>query len=86
MNCPVILLSQLSREVERRPDKRPIMADLRESGGIEQDADIIMLLYREHYYNNKADPHEAEANIAKQRGGPTGMVKLQFNGPTFTFQ
>lgn len=85
MDCPVILLSQLSRDVEKRPDKRPIMADLRESGGIEQDSDIVILLYRDHYYNPKADPHTAEGIIAKQRGGPVGTVQLHFSGPTFTF-
>lgn len=78
LDCPVICLSQLSRAPDSRPDHHPVLADLRESGSIEQDADIVLFLYREHYYSpdDESNVNQAELLVAKQRNGPTGKIDL----------
>lgn len=79
LKIPVVALSQLSREVERRENKRPVLADLRESGAIEQDADLVIFIFRDDYYDeNSSEAGTAELNIAKHRNGPTGKIKLTF--------
>src|SRR5690625_6053749 len=79
LDVPIVLLSQLSRAVEQRQDKRPMLADLRDSGNIEQDADVVGFLYRDDYYNKGSDAQNIiEIIISKQRNGPTGAVELAF--------
>ncbi|MBL4701601.1 MAG: DnaB-like helicase C-terminal domain-containing protein, partial [Phycisphaeraceae bacterium] len=89
LNVPIICLSQLNRMAETRADHRPMLSDLRESGSIEQDADVVMMLHREDYYHKGDESYqetgETELIINKQRMGPTGVVNLQFDAKTTTF-
>ncbi|HEY7201862.1 MAG TPA: replicative DNA helicase [Candidatus Dormibacteraeota bacterium] len=88
LGVPVLAVSQLSRACESRTDKRPMLSDLRESGEIEQCADLVLLLYRDDYYNRDRSekPGVAEVNVGKHRNGPTGVVELRWDGPTTTFR
>jgi replicative DNA helicase len=91
LDVPVLALSQLSRNVEQRSDKRPVLADLRESGSIEQDADVVIFIYRQEYYRKVAGQdysdvaNQAELAVAKNRHGPTGTRNVHFDGPTTKF-
>ncbi len=86
LNCPILSLAQLSREADKRADHKPILSDLRESGAIEQDADVVMLLYREDYYDEEDNPNIAKVIVAKHRNGSTGTLDLFFNKPNTTFR
>jgi replicative DNA helicase len=95
LDVPALALSQLSRAVDQRPDKRPQLADLRDSGSIEQDADVVIFIYREEHYLERGSPEDrarlgdvagrAELHVIKQRHGPTGLVRVMFDGPTARF-
>jgi replicative DNA helicase len=88
LSLPIIACSQLSRNVENRPDKRPQLSDLRESGAIEQDADLVMFLYREEYYERDLSTKQGEAEviIGKQRNGPTAIINLVFRASQMRFE
>jgi replicative DNA helicase len=88
LDIPVVAASQLSRAVEQRQDKRPQLSDLRDSGSIEQDADVVLFIYRDEYYkpDNSERPNIAEINIAKHRNGPTAVIDLYWQGQLATFR
>jgi replicative DNA helicase len=88
LDVPVLAAAQLSRAVEQRQDKRPMLSDLRDSGSIEQDADIVMFIYRDEYYNPDTTerPNIAEVHVAKHRHGPTGQVDLYWHAKLATFR
>jgi len=85
LNVPIIALSQLNRQLEQRQNKRPGLSDLRESGSLEQDANIVLFLYREHVYNPSVHPERTELIVAKQRNGPLGTIRLRFEGSCTRF-
>ena len=87
LKIPVLLLSQLNRDLEKRPNKRPMLSDLRESGAIEQDADQVIFIYRDEVYNPNGDKQgQAEVIVSKNRGGELGTAHLRWDGPTTTFR
>jgi replicative DNA helicase len=88
LDVPVVAAAQLSRAVEQRQNKRPMLSDLRDSGSIEQDADVVMFIYRDDYYNQETSerPNIAEVNVAKHRNGPTGAIDLFWHGQLATFR
>ena len=85
LNVPIIALSQLNRQLEQRQNKRPNLSDLRESGSLEQDANLVLFLYREHVYNSSVHPEKTELIIGKQRNGPLEVVRLKFEGSCAKF-
>jgi replicative DNA helicase len=88
LDVPVLAAAQLSRAVEQRQEKRPMLSDLRDSGSIEQDADVVMFIYRDEYYNSDSTerPNIAEINVAKHRNGPTGTIDLYWHAKLATFR
>jgi replicative DNA helicase len=86
LDVPVIALSQLNRGLEQRPNKRPMLSDLRESGSLEQDADTVWMIYRDHVYHPESDPEDAEVLVVKQRQGAQGSIPLRWNGPATRFE
>jgi len=86
LGVPVIACAQLSRALEQRPNRRPVMSDLRESGALEQDANLILALYRDSVYNTEADPTHAELLILKNRQGPSGTIALDWEGQFVRFR
>jgi replicative DNA helicase len=81
-DCPVICLAQLNRSVESRANKRPMMSDIRESGSVEQDADVIMFLYRESYYEKEVQDQTLEIIVSKNRNGPVRTIRVNYNEHT----
>lgn len=81
-DCPVVCLAQLNRSVESRANKRPMMSDIRESGSVEQDADVILFLYREAYYDRDSEDHSLEIIVSKNRNGPVGTIAVNYNEHT----
>ena len=78
-DCPVVCLAHLNRSVESRANKRPMMSDIRESGSVEQDADVILFLYREAYYDKESEDHSLEIIVSKNRNGPVGTIRVNYN-------
>ena len=85
LDVPVIALSQLNRKVDDRPNKRPLLSDLRDSGAVEQDANLVLFLFKEHAHNSAIHPDQVECIVAKNRSGPVGTVLLRMEGATSSF-